>query len=316
MHCKLVEFGRDRAYFDFSQIHEMAKYGLKVVPGYKASLEMYNGKLLLCTEVAHKLFNFNTVWQEMEKFYFESRENYKQRCIERFVGVTVMTQYNKKTYRIDDIAWDAKPEDTFDKKGKPTSYMQYYQDQYSIRIREPIQPMLVSLVKNKDKRPGKNNEVKVQTVLLVPELCVLTGTILLKDFDRDFQMKKELDQVTKLSPEVRYQKLRGLLNTIHVQPEASRDLNNWQMEFSNDVLKVNAYILPTVTVCFSNNNTISNTERGWNNSLRNAEHLVSIPLKTWTIIYMPRDEQKANFLNEEMVQTGRPMHFQIDYATM
>ena len=221
----------------------MQKYGLKIAPGYKASLETYGDKLLLCTEVTHKLFNFNTVWEEMMKIYYESRENYKQRCLEKFVGLTVMTQYNKKTYRIDDIAWDIKPIDTFEKKGTPISYIQYYQDQYSIRIKEKEQPMLLSLIKNKDKRPGKNNAVTEHTVLLVPELCVLTGTFLLKDFARDFQMKKELDTITKLNPEVRYQKLRSLLNTIHSKSEAQQDLKNWQMEFSDDVVKVSLILI-------------------------------------------------------------------------
>jgi aubergine-like protein len=316
MHCKLVEFGRDRAYYDFEQMHNMPNYGLKIAPGYKASLDIYASKLLLCTEVTHKLFNFSTVKQEMEEFFKNknSNDSYKQRCMERFVGLTVMTQYNKKTYKIDDIAWDVTPAHTFDKKGTPISYTQYYYDQYHIRIKDDKQPMLISLVKNKDKRPGKNNAVTEHTVLLVPELCVLTGNVLLKEFTKDFRMKQELDVITKLNPEVRYQKLRSLLNTIQTHPEAIADLNTWQMEFKPEVLKLNAKLLPTVTVCFANSNTISNTERGWTNSLRNAEALLSKPLDNWVLFYMPRDEQKANYLNEELVLTARAMNFRLERA--
>ena len=294
----------------------MQRYGLKIAPGYKASLDVYGNKLLLCTEVTHKLFNFNTVWQEMERFYREGNESYKQKCLDRFVGLTVMTQYNKKTYKIDDIAWDVTPTHTFEKKGKSISFIQYYMDQYSIRIKEQDQPLLLSLVKNKDKRPGKEKVVTEQTVYLIPELCVLTGTVLLKEFERDFTMKKELDAITKLNPEVRYQKLRSLLNTIHTQPEAQRDLDNWQMEFSNDVVKVNARILQTVTVCFANSNTISNTERGWQNSLRNAEHLVSVPLTNWVLFFMPRDESKAHMMNDELVSISKAMNFRVDHGEM
>lgn len=74
--------------------------------------------------------------------------------------------------------------------------------------------------------------------------------------------------------------------------------------------------MPPVTVCFANSNTISNTERGWNNSLKNGEALVSIYLQNWVILYMPRDEQKANYLNEEMMQTGRAMSFRVEQARM
>ena len=31
---------------------------------------------------------------------------------------------------------------------------------------------------------------------------------------------------------------------------------------------------------------------------------------------MPRDEQKANYLNEEMMQTGRAMSFRVEQARM
>jgi len=65
-------------------------------------------------------------------------------------------------------------------------------------------------------------------------------------------MKKDLDQITKLSPEVRYTRLRKFLDTIKKTPESQKELENWQMEFSSDVVKVNATILPTVTVQFQN----------------------------------------------------------------
>ena len=130
--------------------------------------------------------------------------------------------------------------------------------------------MLVAMIKNKDRRPGKNNEVTERIVYLIPECCVLTGTVLLKRFEKDFETKRQLDEITMPSPEVRHNMLREFLNTIRKKKETQYDLENWQMEISEDVVKVNATALATVTVCFANNNNISNTERGWNNSLKNA----------------------------------------------
>lgn len=42
------------------------------------------------------------------------------------LGEVVMTQYNEKTYRIDDIDFQTTPERTFNYKGKETTYMEYY----------------------------------------------------------------------------------------------------------------------------------------------------------------------------------------------
>ena len=88
------------------------------------------------------------------------------------------------------------------------------------------------------------------------------------------------------------------------------------MEISEDVVKVNATALATITVCFANNNTISNTERGWNYSLINAQHLVSVGLQNWVIFFVHSDTRIAEFLNKEMVSTGRAMNFQVDDGQM
>ena len=175
----MVEFGRDRDYFDFNNMIEMPKYHLKIASGYKATMDRYGSKLLLCTEVAHKLLNFETVWEVMAKFLRESRpEEYKQRCFDHFVGQTVMTSYNKKTYRIDDIDWETTPADAFPtRKGDTLKFTQYYWDHYNIRIREEKQPMLVTMPKlsKQEKEMNKKNNVTPGPILLVPELCVLTG---------------------------------------------------------------------------------------------------------------------------------------------
>ena len=174
----------------------MQKYHLKVASGFKTAMDMYNNKLLLCTEVAHKLLNLNTVNEMMEKFMYDHGiEGYKQRCLDYFVGLTVMTGYNNKTYRIDDISWDECPTDSFAKKnGESITFIRYYWDQYNIRIKNEKQPLLISLQKERIRKP---DQVDVKTdgdaeaaaattssknspplvIKLVPELCVLTGQL-------------------------------------------------------------------------------------------------------------------------------------------
>ncbi len=67
-------------------------------------------------------------------------------------------------------------------------------------------------------------------------------------------MKKDLDTITKLNPDVRYSRLRKFLDTIKNQPNAQKDLEDWQMAFSDDVVKVQATHLAPITVQFSNVN--------------------------------------------------------------
>lgn len=42
------------------------------------------------------------------------------------IGKIVLTTYNNKTYRVDDIAWDVSPQATFTMRDEQISYMDYY----------------------------------------------------------------------------------------------------------------------------------------------------------------------------------------------
>lgn len=50
--------------------------------------------------------------------------NFKQKCL----GITVLTNYNNKTYRIDDVDFAITPASTFTKKGEEITIQQYYKD--------------------------------------------------------------------------------------------------------------------------------------------------------------------------------------------
>ena len=92
--CGLQEFGKDRAYFDFQNTIDIPTFGIKLAAGYKASLGIYGERILLCTEVAHKIINTQTVLERMEILYRENRneEDYRSACINELVGSTVVTK--------------------------------------------------------------------------------------------------------------------------------------------------------------------------------------------------------------------------------
>lgn len=178
--CKFKEFGRERAYFDFNDMHEMRKYQLNIAAGYKASIGLYENRVLLCTEVAHKLINLNTIYDVMKDIHRKcSGGDYKQQCYDKLIGCTMMAGYNRRPYRIDDIAWDLSPGHTFEKRdGTKISFAQYYQENYDIKIRDMDQPLLASLPKERDKNREKNsNRPPPGPIYLVPELCFLTGKV-------------------------------------------------------------------------------------------------------------------------------------------
>lgn len=84
-----------------------------------------------------------------------------------------ISRYNNKTYRIDDIAWDQNPTNTFPlKNGGVISYVEYYKSQYNIDIKDLTQPLLIS---HKKVRVVGKKEKETQTCSIIPEISYLTG---------------------------------------------------------------------------------------------------------------------------------------------
>lgn len=106
-----------------------------------------------------------------------------ERIKDEMIGSTVMTVYNKKMYRIDDITYDVKLTDTFTmNKGagqSQVSYLDYYKDQYNVNIQDKKQFLIIH-VDRKTKRE----------IYLVPECCYMTG--LTDQMRSDFNLMKDI----------------------------------------------------------------------------------------------------------------------------
>lgn len=94
--------------------------------------------------------------------------DFKTEIARALIGETVLTRYNNKTYRIDDIAWDMSPRKTFrDHTGAEISYMDYYKHQYNRTIEDPDQPLLLHIPKQKTNERRRSNRVSVAPLVLL-----------------------------------------------------------------------------------------------------------------------------------------------------
>lgn len=122
----MKQVGIDRNYYDMDKRQPIPQYNLELINGFSASISSYEDRLLLCTELTHKLLHKTTVLNLMREAYSNNPQGFREMCIARCVGRTVMTQYNNKTYQIHDISWDSSPETTFDFRGEKITFIQYY----------------------------------------------------------------------------------------------------------------------------------------------------------------------------------------------
>lgn len=78
-----------------------------------------------------------TILDILRAFRTEERD-FKTKSEQALLGATVLTKYNNKTYKIDDIKWELNPQTTFDKNGEQISLIQYYKVrnlQFSFRVK-------------------------------------------------------------------------------------------------------------------------------------------------------------------------------------
>lgn len=68
----------------------------------------------------------DTVYDLMNEVRRSNPQNFKDAFRQKVLGMTVLTSYNDKTYRIDDVDFDLTPSSTFDRKGVQVAIKQYY----------------------------------------------------------------------------------------------------------------------------------------------------------------------------------------------
>ena len=124
-----------------------------------------------------------------------AKPNNRDEVSKALMGAVVLTRYNNLTYTVNDVAWDQTPSCTFlDDNGREKSYVDYYRQKYNIDIKDKKQPMLVSRAKRKTR---EEDDVS-KNIILVPELCNMTG--LTDQMRSDFRVMKDVAQFTRVTP--------------------------------------------------------------------------------------------------------------------
>lgn len=149
---------------------------------------------------------------------------------------------------MDDIDFNSSPSSTFDQKGTPITYVDYYKQKYNRPIRDAMQPMLISNPKARDVRDGRT-----QILFLVPELCRATG--LTDKMRANFQMMRAMADHTQMDPERRKKRLLEFTSRLHNTPESTKVLADFNTDIENQLIEFQGRALPQETIIFGNGRT-------------------------------------------------------------
>ncbi|KAK5606868.1 Piwi-like protein 1 [Crenichthys baileyi] len=292
-----------RNYYNPSDPHEIRHHRLTVWPGYSSTILHYESSIMMCSDVSHKVLRSETVLDFMVNLRQQcGSQRYTEICAKELIGLIVLTKYNNKTYRIDDIAWDHTPNNTFTRRETEISFKNYYKNQYGLDITDGNQVLLVSHVK----RMGPAGAPPPGPAMLVPELCYLTG--LTDKMRNDFAIMKELSTHTRLNPDQREKQLNRFITNIHKSADAQAELSKWGLSFDKQLLNLTGRVLGGERIIQGSRSYEYNPQSAdWSREMRGIPVISSPPLENWLVFHSRRNTNEAQSLLQTLHKVSAPL---------
>ncbi|GAA6087858.1 piwi-like protein 1 isoform X1 [Tachysurus ichikawai] len=301
-----------RHYYNPDDPLNIPQHRLTIWPGFVTNILQYESSIMLCLDVSHKVLRSETVLDFMCSLRQQcGDQRFVDVCTKELVGVVVLTKYNNKTYRVDDIAWDHTPNNTFKKGDTDISFKDYYMKQYNLQITDENQVLLVSHVK----RMGPSGAPPPGPALLVPEFCYLTG--LTDNMRNDFTIMRDLATHTRLSPEQRENRLNRFVSKINKNASAQDALGIWGLNFENKMLNLTGRVLPAERIiqgarAYEYNPWVAD----WSKEMRGLPLINGIPLGNWLMFFTRRNADIAHSLMQTLNKVSGPMGIQMQRPGM
>nr|KAF6402043.1 piwi like RNA-mediated gene silencing 2 [Rousettus aegyptiacus] len=292
-----------RNFYDPTSAMVLQQHRLQIWPGYAASIRRTDGGLFLLADVSHKVIRNDSVLDVMHAMYQQNKENFQDECTKLLVGNIVITRYNNRTYRIDDVDWNKTPKDSFTMSdGKEITFLEYYSKNYGITIKEEDQPLLIH---RPSERQNKQGMLLKGEILLLPELSFMTG--IPEKMKKDFRAMKDLTQQINLSPKQHHNALESLLQRISKNETASNELTRWGLCLQKDVHKIEGRVLPMERINLRNTSFITSPELNWIKEVTRDLSILTVPMHFWALFYPKRAMDQARELVNMLEKVAGPI---------
>ncbi|KAG9488574.1 hypothetical protein GDO78_004885 [Eleutherodactylus coqui] len=296
-----------RNFFDPTCATVLQQYRLQVWPGFAASIRRTDGGLFLLADITHKIIRNDSVLDIMHLLYQQSRERFQDEVAKQLVGSIVITRYNNRTYRIDDIEWNKSPKDIFTMAdGTNISFIDYYSKNYGITVKEVDQPLLIH-------RPKERKDARIKMlgpVLLLPELSYMTG--IPEQMKKDFRAMKDLTQQIHLSPKQHHISLSKLIKRIQNNEDSQVELQRWGLQIDSQIHLTSGRILPMEKINLRNNSYPLRDDLNWTREVTREPSISSVPLHYWVVIYPKRASTQAKDLASTIEKIAGPIGMRVN----
>jgi len=288
---KMVQMNKN--YYNPAEAMMVPQHKLEIWPGYVTAVHEYEGGVMLCLDVSHKVLRTSTAADLLKDVYRKDSTNMVANSKKALLGAVVLTRYNNKCYRVDDVDFDQNCLTTFPyHNGEDKTFFDYYQQQYGITIKDPKQPLLISRSKRKT---AEESEV-ASLVALVPELCNMTG--LTDTMKADFKVMKDVAMFTRITPAQRQVAMQKFLDNVANSAEASAHLLNWGLVLGKATVKLEGRRFPQEKLHAGKKFQFKVSDKAdWTREVTTNTCLYGEPLKKWLVVYVGKNgEVVKNFV--------------------
>ncbi|KAL5278937.1 PIWIL2 family protein [Megaselia abdita] len=300
---KVLNYVRfDRKQYDPTAPKHIPQHKLEIWPGYVTAVDEYEDGLMLCCDVSHRVLCENTVYDILIEAYHSAGAQYQEQAKKAIIGCIVITRYNNRTYRIDDIDFDSSPLSTFKQGDRMVSYKEYYKQHYNIDIKDSKQPLLTSI--KVTRIAGKDEPIEM-TFSIIPEICHLTG--LTDKMRSDFKLMREIASFTRVTPNQRMLALQQFNENVNKNKAAKEILNNWGLQLCPRPENLQGRLLPEEKVTFKCKEFPVGPNADFSRYCTNNELLEVVPLSNWLLIHTRNDGRTAKTFIDLMSKNCKPM---------
>ncbi|KDR24113.1 Protein piwi, partial [Zootermopsis nevadensis] len=299
-----------RNFFDALAKIVVPKYNLELWPGYLTSIRQHETNILMCSEITHKVMRQDTVLELLTECVQRGERRYKELFKQAIIGAVVLTDYNNRTYRVDDVDFDVTPSSTFElRRGEQVSYIDYYLRKYQRKIYSVDQPLLVTRTKAREQRAGQD-----EFVYLVPELCRMTG--LTDEMRGNFNVMRDLAEHTRVGPQGRMDRLNAFNRRLLKEQNVRTDLLEWNMRLADKLIEFQGRVLPQEKILQGGHQGQevkydAGPLTDWTKELRSNPMLVIPALNNWVVICPNRLRRDAQNFVSTLVRAAQGMRFVI-----
>ncbi|XP_030382554.1 protein argonaute-3 [Scaptodrosophila lebanonensis] len=285
----------DRKQFDPSNPKVIPSAKLEVWPGYVTAVDEFDGGLMLCCDVSHRLLSQKTVLEMLIEIYRQDKSKYQESAKKVLLGNIIITRYNNKNYRIDDIYFDQNPLSEFETSSGSISYVDYYHKHHNINIKDIKQPLLLSLKKQRGSETLIAEDIRF---CLVPELCYLTG--IRDEIRADNRLMREIATITRVSPNQRMVALEKFYNNVSKTRAAREILEKWGLSLLNTHNSLLGRIMDLENIYFAKNIVCAGQKAEFSKDALNNEILNIVHMRNWILIHFKNDSRAVKALIDNM----------------